>query len=159
MSLDKKHIKSSYPLPVYNYRVTIHGLGESLVVGFSEISGLNVEYEPVYYKHGLSFALGTQIITGMRQPIRFTLKKGIVKGGDYLYRWIHGAYLNLLPTSQRDILIDLCDENGHCVIRWTVKGAVPIKLDVPTFDANTNEVAIESLELTAQDVQIDYNPR
>ena len=61
MALSKGEIKASYPLPAYNYRVTV----ESDEVSFSEISGLNVEYEPVTYKHGFSFVLGDKIIPGM----------------------------------------------------------------------------------------------
>jgi phage tail-like protein len=159
MSLDKEQIKSTYPLPVYNYRVTINGDGQSLVLGFSEISGLTVEYQPVTYRHGLSFIMGTKLIPGMRQPIKFTLKKGVVKGNNFLSSWLYNAYSNPLISPKRDILIDLCDEVGNSVIRWKVQGALPTKLTAPTFDANNNGVAIESLELEAQDLQVDYNPQ
>ena len=45
MAIDKDQIKATYPLPVYNYRVSIG----SLTLGVSEISGLSVAYEPVIY--------------------------------------------------------------------------------------------------------------
>ncbi len=155
MSQSKTQIKSTHPLPAYNYRVTVQGDGDSPPVGFSEVSGLSLEYEPVFYKHGLSFMGGTKIIPGMRQPIRVTLKKGVVRDGSYLYTWIYDAYSDPSKSEKRDIVIDLCDETGSSVIRWKVLGALPTKLTLPTFDANTNEVAIESLELAAQDMQVD----
>ena len=159
MAQNKDHIKSTYPLPAYNYRVTILKDGETLVIGFAEVSGLSVEYEPVTYKHGLSFVMGSKIIPGMRQPIRLTMQKGIVKSGDFLQSWIHNTYADpFFSSAKRDILIDLCDESGKPVIRWTVKRALPVKLDAPTFDANSNDVAIETMEVIAHDLQVDYNP-
>ena len=158
MAQDKNQIKATYPLPAYNYRVTVMRDGASQVLSFSEVSGLSVEYEPVTYKHGLSFWMGVKIIPGMRQPTKLTLKRGVAKGSDFLYRWLDLTYTDPFKTAQRDILIDLCDESGGVVIRWTVHSALPVKLDGPTFDANTNEVAIETMELVAHDVQVDFNP-
>jgi len=159
MGQDKDQIKSSYPLPAYNYRVTILKDGESLVLGFAEVSGLSIEYEPVTYKHGLSFVMGSKIIPGMRQPTRLTMKRGVVQANDALPGWIQRVYSDpFFSSAKRDILIDLCDEAGEPLIRWTVEGALPIKLDAPAFDANTNEVAIETMEFVAHGVRVDYHP-
>jgi phage tail-like protein len=154
MAIDKDQIKAAYPLPVYNYRVSIG----SLTLGVSEISGLSVAYEPVLYKHGLSFAMGTKIIPGIRQPIKLTMKRGIVKGRDDLYRWLHEVYADPFKSVKRDILIDLCNEIGTPIVRWKVQGALPTRIDAPTFDANSNEVAIETIELSAQNLQVEYSP-
>jgi phage tail-like protein len=158
MAQDKAHIKSTYPLPAYNYRVTVLKDGESLVLSFAEVSGLSIQYEAVTYKHGFSFVMGDKIIPGMRQPIRLTMKRGVVKSNDFLQSWIYNTYTDpFFSSAKRDILIDLCDEAGEPVIRWKVQGALPIKLDAPTFDANTNEVAIETMEFSAHGLQVDYN--
>jgi phage tail-like protein len=159
MAVDKSVIKSTYPLPSYNYRVTVLKDGESLVIGFSEVSGLRVEYDPVSYSHGLSFKLGGRIIPGKRQGIRITLKRGIVKGDDFLQSWISSVYSDpFFATAKRDILIDLCDEVGTAVVRWTVTGALPVKLEASNFAADGNDVAIETLELVAHRLKVDYNP-
>lgn len=155
MALTKKQVKDSYPLPVYNYRVTI---GKD-TLGFSEVSGLGVEYEPVTYKHGFSFVMGAKIIPGMRQPSKLTLKRGITKSSSFLADWLKNTYNDPFKNSKQDILIDLCDESGTAVIRWTVQGALPIKLEAPSFDANSNDVAIEALELIAHEIKLDTNPK
>ena len=156
---DKEDIKASYPLPVYNYRVTIHDGGDPVVAGFSEVSGLNVEYEPVTYKHGLSFLLGNKIIPGMRQPIRITLKRGIVRERGSLQKWFDKTYSDpFYMEAKRDIVIDLCDEAGEAVVRWKVRKALPVKMDAPAFDADSNDIAVETMELVAADVQVDYKP-
>jgi phage tail-like protein len=159
MAQSKAEIKAGYPLPVYNYRVTILDDTAALAISFSEVSGLSMEYEPVTYKHGFSFVMGSILIPGMRQPTRLTLRKGIVKGNDFLYDWISKSHNEPgYEKTRRDVLIDLCDETGQAVVRWTVKSAFPIKLDAPGFDAESNEVAIESIELIAHDLTVDYDP-
>jgi phage tail-like protein len=154
MAVTKNDIKSRYPLPAYNYRVTLG----SLLIGVSEITGLSIEYEPVTYKHGLSFAMGAKIIPGMRQPVRLTMRRGVVKRGETFYHWLRDTYADPLTRARQDILIDLCDDAGVPVVRWKVQGAMPVKIDAPSFDASSNEVAIETIEVIAQDLQIDYSP-
>jgi phage tail-like protein len=154
MAQDKDQIKASYPLPVYNYRVTINGD----TLAFSEVSGLSLEYEPVYYRHGFSFVMGEKIIPGQHKPIRLTLKRGVIKGRDFLSKWLQDTYADPFKNSKQDILIDLCDEAGKPVVRWRVRGALPIKLDAPAFSATSIEAAIETLELAAHDIEVDYHP-
>ena len=159
MAQDKQTLKQTYPLPVYNYRVTIQQDGESLVLSFAEVSGLSVDYEPVTYKHGLSFVMGDKVIPGMRQPIRITLKRGIAQNRKELYAWFSGVYGDpFFKPVTRDILIDLCDEAGAPVVRWHVLKALPVKLDAPAFVADSQDVAIESMAFVAHDVQVEYSP-
>ncbi|MEN9866773.1 MAG: hypothetical protein RL748_2363 [Pseudomonadota bacterium] len=155
MAQSKKQVADGYPLPVYNYRVTIG----KVTLGFSDVTGLNVEYEAVTYYHGLSYATGFKIIPGKRQPIKITLKRGITSASDFLSSWFQNAYANPLKNAKQDILIDLCDANGLAVVRWSVLGALPVKLDAPAFAANSNEVAIETLELVAHEIRIVHNPK
>lgn len=154
MAQEKDQIRASYPLPVYNYRVTIGGN----TLGFSEVSGLSVEFEPVHYQHGLSFAMGSKIIPGKQKPVTLTLKKGIMKGKDFLSKWLQDTYADPFKDTTQNILIDLCDQAGLPMVRWSVLGAMPVKLNVPGFNADSNEVAVETLELVAHDIQIDYAP-
>jgi phage tail-like protein len=159
MAIDKSRIKTEYPLPAYNYRVTIQDGSDSVMLGFSEVSGLALEQEPVTYKHGLSFMSGVSIIPGMRQPLRLSMKKGLTARGDFLQRWMAQCYAEPYARGvKRDILIDLCDESGLAVIRWSVRGALPVKMEAPTFSADGNEAAIGGMEWVAHDLKVDYHP-
>ena len=136
-----------YPLAAYNYRVTIGGTA----VSFTEVSGLTIEYEKVTYKHGLSFWEGESIKSYRYDKyVPVTLKKGIIKGGKQLYDW-------MTAMDTRNLDISLCDENGIPVVTWHIGKAVPLKLAAPSFQANTNEVAIETFELMAARITIAYN--
>jgi phage tail-like protein len=52
-------------------------------------------------------------------------------------------------VDKRDVFIRLCDEKGEPVISWKVGNAFPTKLSAPTFDATSNDAAIETLDLQA----------
>ena len=151
MATTAQDIKKSYPIPVFYYRVTIDGDGSH---AFSEVSGLSIEYETITYKDGMSYRDGAKHMPGLGTPVNLTLQKGIVRNDSYLLNWISTVRLN--TVTKRDVRIDLLDESGAAVVSWTVIDAFPIKLDAPSFNASSNEVAIESLELMASDLKIEY---
>ncbi|MFK0733588.1 MAG: phage tail protein [Gloeotrichia echinulata GP01] len=151
MATSVKDIKNKYPIPVFYYRVTIEGQD---AIAFSEVSGLNIEYETITYRDGLSYRDGAKYMPGLSTAVNLTLKKGIVRKDSYLFNWINTIQLN--TVEKRDIRIDLLDETGTAVVSWTVINAFPKKLDAPSFNASSNEVAIESVELMASSVNVDY---
>lgn len=156
--VDSSEINSGDMLPVYNYRVSLLNSDGPTPISFSEVSGLSIEYEPVTYKHGMSFAMGARIIPGMRQPIRVTFKRGITRSRATLKNWFTMA--NAVPVARRskfDIEVALCDPNGNVVVRWLVMNALPVRLDAPEFNAAENAIAIETLEVIAGGVVITYD--
>ena len=139
--------KTTYPLPAYNFRVTIDGAAMS----FSQVSGISIEYETVTYKHGLSFWEGESIkkyYYDKYTPI--TLKKGTIQGINFLHDW-------LKEKQVRPVEVSLCNEEGQPVVSWRIAKAVPVKLEAPTFDANTNDVSVESLEVMAAGISIVHH--
>lgn len=156
MPTSKADIKAAYPLPVYNYKVDI---GKD-TISFSEVSGLNIGHETTTYKESNTES-GKVSPRVFRMPAqatdtKLTLKKGLVpaKSQPVLYDWINSISIN--QVEKKDIVISLCDETGKAVVSWTVSNAFPTKLDVPTFDSKSNDVAIESMELMADGVSINY---
>ena len=155
MALSASDIKTAYPLPVYNYKVEI---GDA-TVAFSEVSGLNISHETTTYKESPveSGQPGPRIMYMPAQitPPTISLKKGLVKGVSVpvLYDWINSRSINQID--KKDITVRLCDENGDAVVSWKVLNAFPTKLDAPTFDANSNDVAVESMELMADKVEME----
>ena len=139
--------RSAYPLPAYNFRVDV---GHT-TMRFSEVTGINVEYEAVTYRHGLSFVEGDRICT-VRSPthIPVTLRRGTVARAAELFQWLESR-------TPRRLQLSLCDERGKAVVIWTVQEALATKLEAPTFDANTNEVAMESLEVMAAGITVTYD--
>jgi phage tail-like protein len=155
MAVTSAEIKSAYPLPVYNYRVEIAGVA----IAFAEVSGLSMGFETYTYKESNTDrkAPGPRVLHMPSQAtaVNITLKKGLIRTHSVanLYKWIAAIQLN--QVEKKDIYVRLCDEKGDAVISWKVTNAFPTKLDAPTFDANSNDAAIESMELRADGIAIE----
>jgi len=155
MAETAQYIKSTYPLPAYNYRVEIG----DMAVAFSEVSGLSLAYEVASFKESptASGAAGprTYAMPAQMKDVTVTMKKGVVRVASVatLYSWINTTSLNQIE--KKDIFIRLCDEAGEPVISWKVINAFPTKLDGPAFDAKSNDVAVETMELRADGIAIE----
>lgn len=170
MATPTRQIKKRYPIPVYNYRVTIVALplsslselsdlppteGEFHQIGCSAVLGLNMENEIVEYRHGYSFLTGQQLVTANSKSVKLSILKGVTIKGSYLSDWMKSPHPKELPH-KRTIVIDLCNESGEPVIRWGVFNAIPLSLEAPSFDANSSEAAFERLDLVAQKLEVKY---
>lgn len=155
MATTAQQIGNEYPLPVYNYKVEIG----SEAMAFSEVSGLNIAYEVGTYKESpvANNQAGPRSLVYPAQATSTTLslKKGIIRGVSIkaLYGWIQTVQTN--QVEKKDVFIRLCDEKGDPVISWKVANAFPTKLSAPTFDANSNDAAIETLDLQADYVTME----
>lgn len=146
MALPANVQRTSYPLALYNFRVTVAETSMS----FTEVSGIAVEYDHVTYRHGLSFAEGEQIQTFYFDKfVTVTCKRGTILGKDplFLHDWLKKRDL-------RSMEISLCDEKGIPVLSWKIAAAVPVSLKAPTFSAGTNEASIDTVELRARGVSV-----
>jgi len=155
MATTPDDIRTTYPLPVYNYKVEINGVA----IAFSEVSGLSIGYETTTYKESNTDqkAPGPRVLHMPAQATStdITLKKGVVRAQSVatFYNWIASIQIN--QVEKKDIYVRLCDEKGEAVISWKVINAFPTKLDAPTFDADSNDVAIETMELRADTITIE----
>lgn len=155
MALSKESIRSDYPLPVYNYRVEIG----AETVAFSEVSGLTIAFDTTTHLESPtangSVGPNMMIMPAQAIPPTITLRKGLVRRTSvkHLYQWISGVTIN--QVEKKDIYVRLCDEKGEVVISWKIGNAFPVKLDAPTFDAKSNDAAIETMELKADYITIE----
>lgn len=175
MALSKEDIQLKYPLPVYNYKVTVltgdltssstsffdtNFRNKASLISCTEISGLQMELDSVTYRDGLSFTSGFEILPSIPKEIHLSIRKGVTLDGDFLSEWMKTSYPSILSKSnslrKRDLLIDLCDAAGFPLVRWTVRKAMPLKLQAPSFKADANEVAFEQLDLIAHELSVEY---
>ena len=140
---------NEYPLSKFYFQVDWGGTQ----VGFNEISGLDIEVEPIEYRHGASPEFSKIKMPGMKKFSNITLKRGSFKGDNEYYEWLQSIKLN--SVERRNVTISLLDESGAPVITWKVNKAFPIKLQSTDLKAEGNEVAIESLELAHEGLTIE----
>lgn len=155
MAVSPEDIKTAYPLPVYNFRVEIG----ADAVAFSEVSGLSLGFEATTFKESPTAggAPGPRVLhmPAQANAVNVTLKKGVARATSIaaLYRWISTTKINQIE--KKDIFVRLCDETGAPVVSWKVINAFPTKLDGPAFDAKSNDVAVETMELRADGIAIE----
>ncbi len=136
--------RASYPLPAYNFRVTIDGQSMS----FAKVSGLQREHQTLTHRDGLSFLEGERIIKyHLDKYITITLERGTMIGARFLHEWLE-------EQDKRSMEISLCDERGTPVLAWRIAKALATKLSASALSAATNEVAIETLEVKAAGISV-----
>ena len=130
-----------YPLPVFHFQVDWGGTK----LGFSEVTGLNIEVQVIEYRDGLSPDYSTIKMPGMAKYGNITLKRGVIEGDNEFYEWLNEIKLN--KVERRDIIISLLNEDHEPVMNWKVRGAFPTKVTSPDLKASANEAAMESIEI------------
>ncbi len=139
----------AYPLTVFHFLVDWGGTK----LGFSEVTGLNIEVQPIEYRDGLSPEYSVVKMPGLKKYGNITLKRGVFKGDNEFFDWYNQIKLN--KPERRDITISLLDEEHNPVMVWKVMNAWPTKITSPDLKANGNEVAIEQVEIAHEGVKID----
>ncbi len=137
-----------YPLVTYSFEVDWGGTK----IGFTEVSGLDIELEVVEYRHGASPKFSKQKQPGQTKYSNITLKRGTFKSDNEFYQWQNTVQLNKIE--RRDITIKLLNEVRDPVIVWKVQDAWPSKIQSTGLKADGSEVAIETMELVHEGLVI-----
>ena len=135
------------PLGAYNFLVEINGVN---VASFSEVSGLESEIEVVEYRAG-SEPSHVRKLPGLRKYANITLKRGVIQSDD-LWQWHKEALDGKVERRSGSII--LLEDNREEAIRWNFYKAWPSKYEGPVLHAMSNAVAIETLTLACERIEI-----
>ena len=139
----------AYPLPVFHFMVEWGGSK----IGFSEVSGLSIEVQPIEYRDGASPQYSVIKMPGIPKYSNITLKRGVVAADNEFYLWLNTTKLN--TVERRDLIISLLNENHEPTMSWKVINAFPVKVEGPGLKSTGNEVAIETLELAHEGLSVE----
>lgn len=137
-----------YPLVKFHFQVEWGGTK----IGFTEVSGLDVETEVVEYREGSSLDYSKIKMPGMQKYSNLTLKRGTFKSDNEYFAWWNSVKLNTIE--RRDITISLLNEEHEPVVTWKIRNAWPSKIQSTDLKADGNEVAIESMEIVHEGLTI-----
>jgi phage tail-like protein len=137
-----------YPLPAFHFAIDWGGER----IGFSEVAGLTQENQAIEYRDGSSKEYSAIKMPGLQKYSNVTLKRGIVKSDNEFFAWLNTMKLNTIE--RRDIIIKLLNEEHEPVMVWKILNAFPVKIEGPTLKATGNEVAIESIEIAHEGLEI-----
>lgn len=137
------------PYRGFNFLIEIDGITRA---GFREASGLDSSQDPVEYREGTD-PITVRKLYGLIKYSNISLKWGITDD-DQLWKWRKQVMDGTaLKDVRKTLSIVLRNEAGQEKIRWNISEAWPTKWTGPSFNATSNDVAIETLELAHEGVQ------
>lgn len=134
------------PYRGFNFLVEIDGITQA---GFQEVSGLDANTDAVDYREGTD-PNHVRKLTGLNTFSPITLKRGITDS-DELWQWRQTVIDG--KTQRRNGSIVLRDETGTDKLRWNFSEAWPSKWTGPSFNSTSTAIAIETLEITHEEVK------
>jgi phage tail-like protein len=140
---------ANYPLPKFHFRVEWGGSK----IGFTEVTGLNIENEMIEYRDGSSPEYHKIKMPGLQKYGNVTLKRGMFNGDNEFFQWLNTVSLSKIE--RRDITISLLNENHEPVYIWRLKNAWPTKVTAPDLKSDANEVAVETIEMAHEGLVIE----
>ncbi|MBN2527984.1 MAG: phage tail protein [Deltaproteobacteria bacterium] len=140
---------SVWPLPKFHFQVK----WDSTVMSFQEVSGLDVEAQPIEYRHGDSPQFSTIKMPGIQKSGNVTMKKGVFKSDNKFWDWFNQIKMNTIKRIP--VTISLLDEAGSPTMVWTLANAWPTKITGTDMKSDGNEVAVESIEIAHEGITID----
>ncbi len=120
---------------------------------FRSVSGLKVETEVIEFREG-----GTGDVHKLPGRVKYpnlVLKQGF-SGASELQKWPFRIAAGQFEHKNATIVIS--DQKAQVVARYTLANAWPTKWEGPDFDASSNEVAIETIEIAHEGLRLVTDP-
>ena len=147
-------VRRDDPYAAFNFQVVINGVlddGQAVKGSFAEVSGLDVTITPIEYRNG-SEDITVRKMPGLTSYSNIVLTRGVI-GDLALWAWVKSVLDG--QVQRADGTITLLDENRQEVLRWNFRRAWPCKWVGPTLNAKSNDVALETLELCHEGIDIE----
>lgn len=138
----------TYPLTSFHFQVEWAGARG----GFTEVTGLNVRHDVIEYREGDSPDMAPRKIPGLPNHTDVVLKRGILAGDNDFYDWLNTVKIG--TAERRDLRISLLNEAHEPVQQWRLRSAWPVELACSPLNAGASEVAIETLVVTYERLDI-----
>ena len=134
------------PLRAFNFRLEIGGIQRA---GFREASGLDSSQDPAEYREGTD-KLTARKLPGLNKYSNISLKWGVSDDKE-LWEWRKKAMDGKVERKNGSIV--LLNEAGEEKVRWNFTDGWPTKWTGPSFNATSNDVAIETLDIAHEGLE------
>ncbi len=153
----------AYPLTKMNFLVSVTGLTGTMAA-FSEVTGIEATVDVVEFRQGNAHSLAPVKIPGLVKHGNITLKMGYTIGNSFK-KWIEECVSETRGAMPRkEVIIELIDirdgapnsayEAVDGPVMWKLKEAWVTKYTGPDLNASASEVAIETVELAYEELEI-----
>ncbi|WP_347841218.1 phage tail protein [uncultured Draconibacterium sp.] len=131
-----------YPPLGFHFKVEFNAFpGE---YAFQSVAGLSVEMETEQIAEGGENRFKHKVPVRSKYP-KLVLKRGLLVDSEII-RWCRNALENF-EFEPTDLIVKLLNEEHQPLMSWNVVHAYPVKWNISDFDAEKNQLVIETLEL------------
>jgi phage tail-like protein len=142
------------PYGAFNYRVSFGPADDTIVAGFSDVSGLGTEVSYSEYRNGNDVLNTARKVPNTYKQEDVVLKRGLVGDVDTVWAWLKATREGKID--RRQVVITLLDESRNPVLYFRLLNAQPKKWVGPTLAAKGGgEVAMEELHLVHEGVTVE----
>ncbi|MEH1867434.1 MAG: phage tail protein [Nostoc sp.] len=142
--------KRDDPYQQFNFLVEIDRITRA---GFMECSGLTTDTDMIDYREGADLVMNVRKLSGLRKYTNIVLKRGYTNNVE-LWKWRNSVIQG--KPERRSAEIILLDENRDVVMRWKIEEAWISKWESGPFNAKTNDVAVETVELVHEGLKLIF---
>lgn len=135
------------PYKAFNFLVEIDGVARA---AFTQVSGLTSETDVVEYRTGADPG-STRKLPGRTRYPNIVLKRGITQDAD-LWNWRKANEQGQIDRRNGSIV--LLDDTRAEVLRWHFHNGWICKYDGPELNAQSNDVAIETIEIAHEGLEL-----
>ena len=142
------------PYPGYNFLVSIDGVSDdsaAIQAAFVDVSGIGVEITPIEYRTGAESAT-VRKLPGLSKFSNVAFKRGIT-GDLRFWQWMRQTMHG--DVQRATVTVVLLNEEREPVLQYQLSNAWPVKLEGPTLNAATNDVAVELMEICHEGLDIE----
>lgn len=139
----------SDPYGKFNFLLEIDGVVQA---AFSEVSGLSSETEIIEYREGSDKLSSVRKLPGLTKFANIVLKRGLTTDKS-LWNWRKSVVDGNVQRANGSIV--LLDAARQPVMRWNFRRGWPSKWEGPALNAKSSEVAIETIEIAHEGLDLE----
>ncbi|HZS55900.1 MAG TPA: phage tail protein [Bryobacteraceae bacterium] len=136
------------PFNATNFKVEIDGIASS---AFLSVTGIEADVTAEDYRDGNDKVNSARKLPGEAKFSNITLKRGLTADLS-LWQWMQQTLDGKL--TRKNVAIVMLTEAAEEVLRFTFVNAWPVKWSGPSLNAETSDVAIETLELAHEGLSV-----
>jgi phage tail-like protein len=135
----------------FNFVVEIDG---ATLAGVTEVDLPEAWIQLAAYREGSDRLNNARLLPGRVEYGPLVLRRGF-SGDPALFQWWRAVAEG--NADRRNVVVIVRDASGQEVSRWSFRQALPLKFIGPSFHARANEVAIETLELAVESIELEQS--
>lgn len=136
------------PLSAANFKVEIDGIATE---GFLTVLGIEADVIVADYRNGNDKTSSPRKLPGEAKFTNIILKRGMTSDLS-LWEWMQETLNGKL--TRKIISVVLLSDAGEEVLRFNFRDAWPVKWSGPILNAETSDVAIETLEIAHEGLTV-----